>query len=56
MKKVCISRDWFFSGAGKEEKIDLPHDYMITIPRTPNAPGGAANGFLTVTAVYTQSI
>ena len=45
MKKVCISRDWFFSGAGKEERVDLPHDYMITIPRTSNAPGGAANGF-----------
>lgn len=55
MKKVCISRDWFFSGAGKEERVDLPHDYMITIPRTSNAPGGAANGFFNGNSgVYTK--
>lgn len=45
MKKICISKDWIFTGEDKEQKIDLPHDYSITIPRDPKAPGGASNGF-----------
>ena len=55
MKKICISKDWFFSGEGGEKRIDLPHDYVITLPRTPDAPGGAANGFFNGTGgVYTK--
>ena len=46
MKKICISKDWFFRRPGAQpEKIDLPHDYAIGAPRTPDAPGGASNGF-----------
>ncbi len=45
MKKVCISKDWIFTGEGKEQNIDLPHDYSITLLRDPKALGGASNGF-----------
>lgn len=47
MKKVCISKDWLFSSPEKQSmvKLDLPHDYSISLPRNPNSAGGAANGF-----------
>ncbi len=47
MKKLCISKNWTLSAAGTNGSIsvDLPNDYSITQPRTPNAPGGASNGF-----------
>lgn len=47
MQKICISKNWQFTGQyypGWRE-VDLPHDYAIGLPRNPNAPGGAANGF-----------
>lgn len=47
MKKTCISKDWIFSSpdiSGKQY-IDLPHDYSVRIKRSPDAPGGASNGF-----------
>ncbi len=25
--------------------VDLPNDYSVTLPRDPNASGGASNGF-----------
>ena len=47
MQKVCISKDWLFTGPeyGKWESVDLPHDYAISQPRDPHAPGGGSNGF-----------
>lgn len=37
MKKSLISKNWFFSEDGKNySKIDLPHDYQIAKPRTPD--------------------
>ena len=45
MKKICISKDWQFNMPGKNCRVDLPHDYSITMPRSANAPGGGSNGF-----------
>ncbi len=47
MKKICISKDWKFRNSYKNitEKVDLPHDYSIQIPRNPQSRGGASNGF-----------
>lgn len=46
MKKICISKDWFFEGESREiKKVDLPHDYVITIPRDRNVQGGDSTGF-----------
>ncbi len=47
MKKICISRDWKFRGPKETEfrSVDLPHDYSIEMKRSPDAPGGASNGF-----------
>ncbi len=59
MKKVCISKNWFFSYGEQDEKIklDLPHDYCVTLPRDADAPGGASNGFFAGTfAKYSKFI
>lgn len=32
-------------GTNGWKNVDLPNDYSITQPRTPNAPGGGSNGF-----------
>ena len=45
MKKICISKDWKFNMPGQSCRVDLPHDYSITRPRDPHAPGGGSNGF-----------
>ncbi len=45
MKKICISKDWMLDAPGFHGKVDLPNDYSITLPRTPDAAGGASNGF-----------
>ena len=45
MKKICISKDWKFNMSGQSCRVDLPHDYSITLPRDPHAPGGGSNGF-----------
>lgn len=52
MKKICISKDWKFSEAKTEapakriyKAVDLPHDYMITAGRSPDAKGGWSNGY-----------
>ncbi len=47
MIKSCISKDWLFRGPMDSEyrNIDLPNDYVVTIPRDENAPGGPHNGF-----------
>ncbi len=47
MKKICISKKWNFSMPESSEKytVDLPHDYVITLPRNKNVPGGASTGF-----------
>lgn len=47
MQKVCISKDWLFRGPGTDgyKKVDLPHDYSISLPRSPSAPGGGSNGY-----------
>lgn len=46
MIKKCISKDWLLSVNGAPyRKIDLPNDYAVTAKRSPDALGGAANGF-----------
>ena len=46
MRKICISKDWFFEGDdGAVKKVDLPHDYVITTPREANRRGGDAIGY-----------
>lgn len=47
MKKECISKDWLFSSpeCESDNKVDLPHDYSVKLPRNPKSAGGASNGF-----------
>ena len=46
MLKKCISKDWKFNdGVNGYQKIDLPHDYMISKKRSPYCNGTASNGF-----------
>ncbi len=47
MKRVCISKDWTLlaSDVTEQKNIDLPHDFSISLPRDPKAPGGGYNGF-----------
>ncbi len=47
MKKICISKEWEFSSPEQKSpvKLDLPHDYSISLPRNPQSRGGASNGF-----------
>lgn len=51
MKKICISKDWLFSSPDLEgtSRLDLPHDYSVTLPRDKAAPGKGQNGFFTGT-------
>lgn len=58
MKKINISKDWWLKAPGCDWKnIDLPNDYAVTQPRTPNAPGGASNGFFQGgVGVYTKDL
>lgn len=43
MKKICISKEWFFLGAKGYEPCDLPHDYQIKQTRIPD--GSPQNGY-----------
>lgn len=47
MKKVCISKKWKFTSpdVNGEKIIDLPHDFLIDLPRNPSSAGGASNGY-----------
>lgn len=55
MKRIPMNKDWGFYennettafnfGSPEPVKVDLPHDYIITKPRSANAAGGAANGY-----------
>lgn len=47
MKKIRISKDWLLKAPGTNgwKPVDLPNDYIITLPRDKNAMGGLANGF-----------
>ena len=47
MKKICISKGWSLNAPGTNGwvNVDLPNDYSVTLPRDPNASGGASNGF-----------
>ncbi len=47
MIKRCISKDWLFraGGQGQYIPVDLPHDYSVGLPRSPQAEGGASNGY-----------
>lgn len=47
MKKVCISKDWYFAERGEcsFQKVDLPHDYAIRKPRNKHRHGGENNGY-----------
>ena len=47
MKKICISKEWEFSSPEQQcpVKLDLPHDYSISLPRNPQSRGGGSNGF-----------
>lgn len=59
MKKICISKDWTFCCPEMKERqqIDLPHDYVIQMPRKADALGGASDGYYTGTSgEYTKYI
>ena len=55
MIKTNISKDWYFEedfklnilrlGGNIKKKVDLPHDYVISHPRSKDAPGRWGNGF-----------
>jgi len=47
MKQTLFSGGWLLSAPGTHGRVpvDLPSDYAVTRPRTPDAPGGAGNGF-----------
>ena len=51
MEKILFNKGWTvapYTGAffqNKAEKIDLPHDGMISLSRTPDAPSGKDSGF-----------
>lgn len=59
MKKICISQGWQVCAAGEKQlgyyldrehsdfygTVDLPHDFTISLPRIPDAAGGAFNGY-----------
>lgn len=57
MKKRCISQDWQFVRGNQQQavSVDLPHDYVVAMPRRPDAPGAASTGFYdTDTGCYTK--
>ncbi len=57
MKKICISKNWAFTSPDYPAKqmVELPHDYVVTLPRDKNAPGGVNNGYATGTkGCYTK--
>ena len=58
MKKICISKEWqFVCGNRQSITVDLPHDYAVSLPRTPDAPGGAQNGYFNAdNGTYTKYI
>ena len=45
MKKIRISNGWELTTTDFKGVVDLPNDYVINLPRTKNAAGGASNGF-----------
>jgi len=45
MKKTLLSRGWNLNAPGFNGNVDLPNDYTVTQPRSPQAPGGTSNGF-----------
>ena len=55
MKKLDLNKGWdfyesdesmcFISEQPEPVKVDLPHDYIITKPRSAEAAGGPANGY-----------
>ena len=53
MIKELMNRDWQFrenteswpNEPTQVKNIDLPHDFIITKPRSPNAAGSTSNGF-----------
>lgn len=53
MKRIPFNFDWkFIEGTRRHadssrnyEIVDLPHDFIINKPRTPDSPGGASSGF-----------
>lgn len=55
MQKISFNFDWkftegpsrFFMFAGEDlsKAVNLPHDYIINLPRDPHCPGGSATGF-----------
>lgn len=55
MQRISLNRDWdfyesnesnsFVFGSPPGTKVNLPHDFIIGKPRSPQAAGGAANGY-----------
>lgn len=47
MRRIPFSKEWLFKRQSEEKftKVDLPHDYIITMPRDPKAAGGASTGY-----------
>jgi len=66
MKKISFNFDWtrsigqsrefWLEDANPKEPVNLPDDYIINLPRTPDAISGASTGFFSGgRAVYTKS-
>lgn len=45
MKATKLINDWRFIGCGKDEKVSIPHDFMVGTARTPDSATGADYGF-----------
>lgn len=45
MIRKNINNDWKFIGCGKDENVNLPHDFMLGTQRTPDSPTCADYGF-----------
>jgi len=46
MLKQRISDNWYFRYRGSQKQpVTLPHDMVVTLPRSPEADGGAGNGY-----------
>ncbi|MBQ8624082.1 MAG: DUF4982 domain-containing protein [Oscillospiraceae bacterium] len=45
MNVKSLKSDWLFVGNGREESVNIPHDFMIETDRTPDSPTCADYGF-----------
>lgn len=45
MIRQLFNREWQFTDEVGSKVVDLPHDFIVTKPRSPDAAGGVSNGF-----------